>query len=97
MSGLNPFDSVSQEVSLPGLTTGGVSQKPSPDEYQYRIGYYQIGGENGFDSQAELEALMTRSIRPDGGVLIVERKDSISPSTGTYTIVVTYLERRLNA
>ena len=72
MSALNPFDSVSQEVSLPGLTTGGISQKPSPDEFQYRIGYYQIGGENGFDSQAELEALMTRSIRPDGGVMIVE-------------------------
>ncbi len=97
MSGLNPFDSVSQEVSLPGLTTGGVSQKPNPDEFQYRIGYFQLGGEHGFDAQAELEALLTRSVRPDGGVMIVERKDSISPATGTYTIVVTYLERRLNA
>lgn len=97
MSGLNPFDSVSQEVSLPGLTTGGVSQKPNPDEFQYRIGYFQLGGEHGFDAQAELESLLTRSVRPDGGVMIVERKDSISPATGTYTVVVTYLERRLNA
>lgn len=97
MSGLNPFDETSNEITTPGMTTGGVSQKPSPDEYQYRIGYYQIGGENGFDSQAELEALLTRSIRPDAGVIIVERKDSISPATGTYTVVVTYMERRLNA
>lgn len=97
MSGLNPFDAASSEISTPGMTSGGVGQKPSPDEYQYRIGYYQLGGEHGFDAQAELEALLTRSVRPGSDVMIVERKDSISPATGTYTIVVTYLERRLNA
>ena len=54
MSALNPFDSVSQEVALPGMTAGGVSQKPNPDEFQYRIGYFQLGGEHGFDAQFTL-------------------------------------------
>lgn len=96
----DPFVGNSKANVTPGLTPGtptGTRSEPDFSQFAYRIGFFQIGGEAGLADQAELESLLTRSLKNDGSVVIVDRKESISPATGVYTVVVTYMEKRINA
>lgn len=98
----DPFVPSSQTNGTPGLAPGanvpnGQTTMPDYSQFAYRIGYFQIGGEVGLDEQSELEKLLSRSLNPNEGVFIVERKDSISSVTGVYTAIIIYLEKRLNA
>ena len=65
-------------------------------QYRYRVERFSMGGHDTDDEGSALEALLTRSIDGTGDTVVVERKDSISATTGVYTIVVIYLEKRLN-
>ena len=102
MNPLDPFESNVSESGMPGMTPGVNSTSATIiDNYKYRIGYYQLGGggdgSGSLDQLSELENLLTLSIRPDRRIIIVSRKESISATTGMYTVVVTYLEKTINA
>lgn len=101
MNPLDPFDSSNNEASMPGVIPGVNTSTDILGNYKYRVGIYQLGGggddTSSLDSLAELENLLTQSIRPDRSIIIVSRKESISTSTGVYTLVVTYLEKTINA
>lgn len=99
---LDPFDSNKNDEMMPGILPGINAPANILDNYKYRVGVYQLGGVAGgdgspLDQLAELENLLTQSIRPERNVIIVSRKESISTATGVYTIVVTYLEKTINA
>lgn len=65
-------------------------------EYRYRVEMFTLGNSNESDDIAELESILTRSINPNRDLVIIERKDSISSTTGVYTCVLIYMERRVN-
>ena len=98
---LDPFDSSRNEEQMPGIIPGVNAPANVLENYKYRVGVFQLGGggdgDASLDQLAELESLLTLSIRPERNVVIVSRKESISTSTGVYTIVVTYLEKTINA
>lgn len=98
---LDPFDSSRNEEQMPGIIPGVNAPANVLENYKYRVGVFQLGGGGdgaaSLDQLAELESLLTLSIRPERNIVIVSRKESISTSTGVYTIVVTYLEKIINA
>ncbi len=77
---------------IPGF---GGAQAPSFSDYKYRVERFSLGSGDDTDEASHLEALLTRSIQPEKDVVIIERKDSISATTGVYTCIVIYLEKRL--
>lgn len=98
----DPFAGKTKSNPTPGIVPGGAigngtTMELDFSEYRYVVGYYQIGGEAGLADKDALEVLLTRSLKADGSVVIIDRKESISPATGTYTVVITYVERRVNA
>lgn len=99
----DPFVKSSNANAVPGLAPGSAAlpngQNTMADfsEYRYCVGFFQLGGESGLADQSRLEELFTKSLKPDGSTVIMSRKESISSSTGIYTVVVTYMERRANA
>ena len=62
-------------------------------DYKYRVERFSLGGSDEFDESTAMETLLTRSIQPSKEVVIIERKDSISATTGIYTCIVIYLEK----
>ena len=98
---LDPFDSSRNEEQMPGIIPGVNAPANVLENYKYRVGVFQLGGGGdgaaSLDQLAELESLLTLSIRPERNIVIVSRKESISTSTGVYTIVATYLEKIINA
>lgn len=93
MSKLNPLEPSNKGNSMPGLTPALEDEGIDPSEFTYRVGKFNIGGED--DDTLQLEALLTRSLR--GDVVVIERKDAISSTTGVYTCVIIYMEKLLNA
>lgn len=68
--------------------------QPDLSLYRYRVERFTLGSADEGDEAASLEALLSQSIHPDRNIVIVERKDSISATTGVYTCILIYLERR---
>lgn len=93
MSKLNPLEPSNKGNGMPGMTPALEDEGIDPSQFVYRVGKFNIGGED--DDTLPLESLLTRSL--NGDVIVVERKDAISSTTGIYTCVVIYMERRLNA
>ena len=89
----NPLEPSNKGNSMPGMTPGIEDLGINTSEFVYRVGKFNIGGED--DDTLQLEALLTRSL--NGDTIVVERKDAISSTTGIYTCVVIYMERRLYA
>ena len=71
------------------------SGQPDFSNYKYRVERFSLGGSDEFDESAAMESLLTRSIRPERDVVLIERKDSISATTGVYTCIVIYLEKTI--
>lgn len=80
--------------SAPNMLLQGGSSGPNLAEYRYRVERFELGNQDTDDSRSALEGLLTRSIDGTDDLIIVERKDSISATTGMYTIIVIYLEKR---
>lgn len=78
----------------PDMLMAGNTAGPNLEEYRYRIQRFELGSGEG-DQTDELENLLNRSISSEQDVIIVERKDSISATTGVYTCVIVYLEKIL--
>ncbi len=76
----------------PALMPTGAST-PNLSQYRYRVERFALGNSDEDDEGAALERLLTRSISPTREVVIVDRKDSISATTGVYTCVIIYMER----
>ena len=93
MSKINPLETSNKGSSMPGMTPALEDVGFDPADFVYRVGHFTIGGED--DDTIQLETLLTRSL--SGDVIVLERKDSISGTTGVYTCVVLYMEKRLNA
>lgn len=89
----NPLEPNNKGNSMPGMTPAIENVQFDTSQFVYRVGKFNIGGED--DDTLQLEALLTRSL--NGDTIVVERKDAISSTTGIYTCVVIYMERRLNA
>tara|TARA_R110002073_G_scaffold309699_5_gene480142 strand:+ start:469 stop:783 length:315 start_codon:yes stop_codon:yes gene_type:complete len=89
----NPFEDTNIGQSAPQMIPDGRSGVNLAD-YMYRVEYFTMGGQDTEDDQSAIEALLTRSIDGSGEINIVERKDSISATTGIYTMILIYLERR---
>lgn len=77
------------------LMAGDPAGSPNPHDYRYRVERFALGGSDEEDESAAMESLLTRSIHPDRNVVIVDRKDSISATTGVYTCVIIYMEKRV--
>ena len=88
----NPFTEGNKGTGSPDMLMGSNSTALNTEEYQYRINRFEMGGQDTDDESSSLEALLNRSLTPD--VVIIERKDSISATTGVYTCVIIYLERK---
>jgi hypothetical protein len=93
MSKINPLETSNKGSSMPGMTPALEDVGFDPSQFVYRVGHFTIGGED--DDTIPLETLLTRSL--SGDVVVLERKDSISGTTGVYTCVVIYMEKRLHA
>lgn len=93
MSNLNPLEPSNKGNSMPGMTPALEDSGVNVSEFIYRVQKCNIGGED--DDTLVLEALLTRSLT--GEVIVVERKDAISSTTGIYTCVIIYMEKRLHA
>lgn len=89
----NPLEPSNKGNSMPGVTPALEDMELDPSQFVYRVGKFNIGGED--DDTTELESLLTRSLQ--GDVIVIERKDAISSTTGIYTCVILYMEKRLNA
>lgn len=89
----NPLEPNNKGNSMPGLSPALEEEGLDPNEFVYRVQKFNIGGED--DDTLQMESLLTRSLR--GEVIVIERKDAISSTTGVYTCVVIYMEKRLNA
>ena len=82
-----------QGQSAPSMLMNEMSGTPSFDGYRYRVERFTLGGSDEDDEVSGLEALLTRSINSNRDVVIIERKDSISATTGIYTAIIIYMER----
>lgn len=89
---MDMFQEKDNSEAAPGFI--GNSAALDTSNYFYRIQYFQLGNTDNDDSQAALESLLTRGLDGSGDIIIVERKESISATTGIYTCVVNYMERR---
>jgi hypothetical protein len=89
----NPLEPSNKGNAMPGMTPGLEDVGIDPSEFVYRVGHFTINGED--DDTLQLEALLSRTLT--GEAIVVERTGSISTVTGTYTCVVIYMEKRLNA
>ncbi len=83
-----------QGQGTPTMLMGDGIGTPDFSQYRYRIQRFTLGSADEDDESSAMEALLTRSIQSDRNVVIVERKDSISATTGVYTCIIIYLERR---
>ena len=86
-------DNSASGQGAPSMLMGEGSDTPSLAGYRYRVERFSLGGSEEQDEVAGMEALLTRSINPDRNVVIIERKDSISATTGIYTCIIIYMER----
>lgn len=82
-----------QGQGSPNMLMDGGMGTPNFSDYRYRVERFSLGGPEEGDEVSHLEALLTRSIRPERDVVIIERKDSISATTGIYTCIIIYMER----
>ena len=90
------FNESNSGQSAPSMLLGGGGDStPNPHDYRYRVERFSLGGVDENDESAAMESLLTRSINPDRGVVIVDRKDSISATTGVYTCILIYMEKRV--
>jgi hypothetical protein len=85
------FNDKNEGMPAPGMVPGA-GNGFNPAEYRYRVEYFTLGGSDTDDDLSALESLLTRSVQSND-VIIMERKDSISGTTGMYTCVVIYMER----
>ena len=88
------FNETNKGQASPSMLMDGIDSGPDLSKYRYRVERFSIGDSETGDEDSALEALLTRSIDNSKDVIIIERKDSISPATGVYTIIVIYLEKR---
>lgn len=86
----NPLEPNNSGNAMPGITPAVDVDGIDMEEWQYRIRYFTIGGED--DDTLQMESLLTRSLQ--GNVIVVDRKDVISSVTGIYTAVIIHLEKR---
>ena len=89
---MNPFTDNDQGQPAPDMLMQASASGFNPAEYRYRIERFELGSQDNEDQESALEALLDRSLTPE--VFVLERKDSISATTGVYTCIVIYLERR---
>lgn len=91
----NPFTDTQSGNSMPDMLSGeGVSTSGfNPENYRYRVSRFELGSQDTNDESSALEALLDMSLTDQ--VYVLERKDSISATTGIYTCIVIYLERRV--
>lgn len=87
------FNETNSGQGAPSMLMGAGDGTPNFSNYRYRVERFSLGGSDEFDEVAGMEALLTRSIQPDRNVVIIERKDSISATTGVYTCIIIYMER----
>lgn len=76
---------------MPDMLAQGIDTS-STTGYRARINLYRLGTDND-DDQMALERLLTRGVDGSNDIVIMSRKESISPNTGIYTCVINYLER----
>jgi hypothetical protein len=89
---MDPFNENSgQGEGAPGMLMSG-NGVFDPRGYRYRVERFCIGGNAEDDETSAMETLLTRSIPGDNSIVVLERKDSISATTGIYTCIVIYLE-----
>ena len=88
----NPFTDGNKGSGSPDMLMGASATGFNPTDYRYRVERFEMGSQDTDDEAASLERLLDRSLSPE--VFIIERKDSISATTGVYTSVIIYLERR---
>ena len=81
-------------TGTPEMLMGGQSA-PDFSNYKYRVERFSLGGSDEMDESIAMESLLTRSIRPSKEIIVIERKDSISATTGVYTCIIIYLEKNL--
>lgn len=81
-------------TGAPSMLMNEVHNAPNISDYRYRVQRFTLGSVEEDDEASSLEALLSQSIHPDRNIVIVERKDSISATTGVYTCILIYLERR---
>lgn len=89
---INPFENLDSGQAAPQMLPG-VNSGIDISDYRYRVDYFTMGGTDTADDQSAIEALLSRSIDGTGEIVIVERKDSISATTGIYTMILIYLEK----
>lgn len=82
------------DTGTPELLPIGPATGPNTSDYLYRVDYFQMGGTGDEDDKNMIEGLLTRGIDNTGDIIILDQKESISATTGMYTIVIKYLERR---
>ena len=81
-------------ISPDMLMQGSPDQPMDLSDYVCRVERFELGGQDTGDESGSLERLLTRIVRGDG-MLLIDRKDSISATTGMYTCVVIYMEQTL--
>lgn len=77
----------------PSMLMGAGDGSPNLSDYRYRVERFSLGGADEEDEVSGMETLLTRSINADREVVIVDRKDSISATTGVYTCIIIYMEK----
>ena len=87
------FNESNSGTGAPSMLMNDSSGMPNFSDYRYRVERFALGGSDEGDEASGLESLLTRSIHPDRNVVIVDRKDSISATTGIYTCIIIYMER----
>ena len=63
----NPLEPSNKGNSMPGMTPALVDEGIDPSQFVYRVGKFNIGGED--DDTLQLESLLTRSL--NGDVIVV--------------------------
>ena len=91
------FNEDNQGQGSPGMLPGVDGGTPSYADYRYRVERFTLGGADESDESSSMETLLTRSIQPSKEIVIIERKDSISATTGVYTCILIYLEKRIGS
>lgn len=89
---MNPFNEDTGKGQGAPEMLPNISHSFDPTGYRYRVERFCIGGNAEEDETSSMEALLTRSIPGENSVIVLERKDSISATTGIYTCIVIYLE-----
>ena len=89
----NPFTDKSTGNAAPTMFPGDNQGATKPTDYNYRIERFELGSQKSEEDASKIEMLLNRSLTED--VVILERKDSVSATTGVYTMVIIYLEKKI--